>query len=213
MPAIDRVKLRMKIGVHEFEAEGPRDLVIAQLDIWMRAAGLATTPAGDATAAAGDHAGRSPAARDFRPERHPGLGDVFRVDAERQLIILRVRVNGRRRNADAALVLLHGFDTCFGTGDGADVPAVRLRAALAASGHRLRRMDRALAPYVAAGLVHKGGRHKHETYALTAPGSRHAAALVRRFAPPPDGNGPAKTAGDLPRDGADTAATKNDTAQ
>jgi hypothetical protein len=29
--------------------------------------------------------------------------------------------------------------------------------------------------------VHKGGRHKHETYALTASGSRHADRLVRRF--------------------------------
>ena len=40
MPAVERVKLRMKIGLHELEAEGPRDLVMAQLDIWTRLAGL-----------------------------------------------------------------------------------------------------------------------------------------------------------------------------
>jgi hypothetical protein len=178
MPAVDRVKLRLKIGVHEFEAEGPRDLVVEQLDTWMQAAGLAAPSAGDRAGGAAECAERAPAA-DNRP---PALRDVFRVDPERRLVTLRVRLNGRRRNADAALALLHGFDICLGTGDGAATPAGHLREALTASGHRLRRLDRVLAASVAAGLVHKGGRHKHETYALTASGSRHADRLVRRFA-------------------------------
>jgi hypothetical protein len=42
---VDVVKLRMKIGVHELEAEGPRDLVMAQLEIWRQLAGLGANQA------------------------------------------------------------------------------------------------------------------------------------------------------------------------
>lgn len=165
MPGVERVKLRMKIGLHEFEAEGPRDVVMAQLDIWTRLATLSATTDADRAGAAA-----------------PALRDLFHVDKTRQLITLRANVAGRRRNADAALMLLHGFQTCLG-GDGtASVPAARLNAALAASGHRLKRPGRVLTSYVAAGLVRRGGRHKHETYALTLPGAQHAAALVKRLA-------------------------------
>jgi hypothetical protein len=58
MPAIAVVKLRMKVGVHEFEAEGPRELVLAQIESWKQLAGLgAASAAGDVrTADAGDAA-------------------------------------------------------------------------------------------------------------------------------------------------------------
>jgi hypothetical protein len=167
MPAVERVKLRMKIGVHELEAEGPRDVVMAQLDIWTRLAGLPPAAAADRVAGDGD----------------PALRSLFTVDAAQQLITLRASLNGQHRNADAALLLLYGYQTCLGGNGEAEVPAARLRAALAASGHRLKRPDRALTPHLIAGLVRKGGRHKHETYALTTPGSQRAAALVRRLAP------------------------------
>ncbi len=185
MPAVERVKLRMKIGVHEFEAEGPHELVSAQVERWLRAAGLGTTPVDGRPAAADDRALRVSAGEPAGAAADATLKTLYRVDPEQQLITLRVRVNGRRRNADAALLLLHGFDTCLGAGEGSATPAVRLRAALAASGHRLGRVDRALAPYVVAGLVCKAGRHKHETYALTAPGTRRAVALARHLAPVP----------------------------
>jgi hypothetical protein len=60
-PAIEVVKLRMKIGVHEFEAEGPRDLVTAQLETWKQLAGLgaAAAAADGRTAARGDPALRA----------------------------------------------------------------------------------------------------------------------------------------------------------
>lgn len=107
----------------------------------------------------------------------------MREATPRKQITLRATLDGRRRNADAVLLLLYGYQSCLGGGDGTEVPAVHLRAALPGSGHRLKRPDRALTPYLAAGLVRKGGRHKHETYALTARGAQHAAALVRHLAP------------------------------
>ena len=160
MQTVERCKLRMKIGVHEFEADGPRDVVLAHLDTWMRAAGL--RPAGTGATDA------------------PAPGRLFGVDAARQLVTLRVRIDGRRRNADAALLLLHGFETCLGDGNATGVAATRLREAMSASGYRLQRLDRTLAPYVTAGLVQKAGRHKHESYSLTESGGRRAVALAHR---------------------------------
>lgn len=166
MPPAERVKLRMRIGLHELEAEGPRDLVMAQLAIWARLAALPTAAAAAAPANDGDD---------------PALRRLFNVDAERKLVTLRAALAGQKRNADAALLLLYGYRTFLGGGDGTEVPTVRLQTAVAASGHRVQRLDRALMRYISAGLIQKGGRYKRVTYGLTASGAQRADALVRRL--------------------------------
>ena len=166
----DTLRLRMKIDAHEFEAEGPRDAVVAQLETWKHLAGLASrTPASVAAAvsAAGD------------PD--PALGQLFAVDADQKLVTLRASLRGRRRNANAALLLLFGCGTLVAAGNGAEVAPARLAAALRASGYRLKRVDRALAPHLAAGFVQRGGRRKQPTYTLTVSGHQYAAALVRHL--------------------------------
>ena len=164
MPTVENIKLRMKIGAHELEAEGPRDVVMAQLEIWSRLAGL--SPAS------------STANRMVQPA-DSDLAALFTVDRDRQAIALNAPLAGRTRNADAALLLLYGHPRLLG---GAEIPAVRLRAAVAASGHRVQRLDRVLTHYVSSGLVRKAGRPRHETYALTPAGMQRAAALVQRLA-------------------------------
>ena len=178
--SIEVVRLRMKIGAHEFEAEGPRDLVTAQLEAWKQLAGLDRAPQ-DPTSMSIQ--GVTIAAREARTADggDPALRNLFAVDAEQKLVTLRVRPTGQRRNADAALLILYGYRSSFAADDGMDVPAARLKAALAASGHRPKRLDRAIAQHLAAGLVRKGGHHKHETYALTTPGCQHATALARKL--------------------------------
>ncbi len=170
MPAGERLKLRMKIGVHELEADGSRDAVMAQLEIWARLAGLPASGAPSATA---------PALEAGAQQVDAALRAVFLVDPERKLVMLRAKLSGHRRNADSALLLLYGYQTCLGDPDGSDVPAVRLRAAVAGSGLRLQRLDRVLRRYLSAGLVRRGGRRKQPTYALTPSGAQHGAALVR----------------------------------
>jgi hypothetical protein len=167
MRTVGHIKLRMKIGAHELEAEGPRDLVMAQLEIWSRLAGLPPAP--------------STADRSAQPA-DPDLASLFRVGPGRQTIALRARLGGRTRNADAALLLLYGHPRLLGGDSGAEIPAIRLRAAVAASGHRVQRLDRVLTHYVSSGLVRKAGRPRHETYALTPAGIQRAAALVRHLA-------------------------------
>ncbi len=167
MAATDVVKLRVKVGVHELEAEGARDWVEAQLEAWKRLAGLgaANQPAVIRSAAAAP------------PE-------LFAVDVARKLLTLRGAVNGRQRNADAALLILHGYRICFPEVAGNQVPATRLKASLAASGYRPTRFDRALAPHIAAGLIRKNGSHMHESYALTTAGDQRVAALLSQLSSP-----------------------------
>jgi hypothetical protein len=167
MRTVEHIKLRMKIGAHEIEAEGPRDVVMTQLEIWSRLAGL---PSASSSA---DRSAQSAEA---------DLAALFTVDRDRQAIALNARLGGRTRNADAALLLLYGHPRLLGGDGGAEIPAVRLRAAVAASGHRVQRLDRVLTRYVSSGLLRKAGHPRRETYALTPAGIQRAVALVRRLA-------------------------------
>jgi len=95
----DVLKLRMKIGAHEFEADGAREVVLAQLESWKHLAGL-ITDAQSSLAAAGSADANDPA-----------VHQLFSVSADRTSITLRATLRGRRRNANAALLLLYGCDT------------------------------------------------------------------------------------------------------
>ncbi|MBI3782931.1 MAG: hypothetical protein HY270_05975 [Deltaproteobacteria bacterium] len=126
MTAPEMVKLRMKIGAHEFDAEGPHDLVLPQREIWKQLAGL---PGDNKAASAAD----------------TSLVALFAVDQAQQSISLRVALTGQRRNADAALLLLYGYRSCL-TGDTGEISARHLKADLAASGHPSKRLDRVPPP-------------------------------------------------------------------
>ena len=163
----DTLKLRMKIGLHEFEADGPSEVVLAQVETWKQLAGLTAPPTNLSSAA--------PAAGDS----DPALRQLFGMNADQKSITLRATLGGRRRNANAALLLLYGHGSLTAASNGAEMAPAQLGAALHASGYPLKRLDRALAPHVSAGLIHKGGTHKHTTYALTPAGHQYATELVR----------------------------------
>ncbi len=160
----------MKIGAHEFEAEGTREAVVVQLETWQRLMSWAmqSNPASTAPAT-GVAAGPDPA-----------FGQLFGVDAGGK-VTLRASLQGRQRNANAALLLLYGWAISSPGGNGWAVTPARLADAMRASGYRLKRVDRALVPHLAGGLVHRGGPRKQPTYALTAAGHQFAAALARRL--------------------------------
>jgi hypothetical protein len=169
--AMEIARLRVKIGAHEFEAEGPRQIVATYFEAWKQlvavhspSAGAVVPPLTRADAASG-----APAASD------PAGCDLFAVDRQRNLLTLRVSPAG---DADAALLLLYGFRQ-YGVDDGQQLLATRLQAALAASGHRRVRLDRTLARHRAARLVKKTGRRKGSTYELTPAGAQRAETLAR----------------------------------
>src|SRR5262249_20882920 len=134
----------------------------AHFRTWQQLIGVAVTPANDPT-----------------PPPTPSLRDLFTLDARRQLVSLRELPGGALPYADAAVLLLHGFQQFVSSGR--PVPVTRLKAALAASGYPDARIDRSLWRHVGAGLIVKRGRRIGSVYQLTATGSQRADALVQRF--------------------------------
>lgn len=159
----------MKLGAHEFEAEGAPELVAAHFRTWQDL--IAAVP---------------PARPDGAPSALQSSGtprtssplDLFAVDLKRSMVTLRRHPGGAAPHADAALLLLYGFHQSLGE-EGRAVAVTRLKAALNASGHPGVRINRTLERYRAARLIKKRGRRKGSTYELTPSGSQRAATLVK----------------------------------
>lgn len=172
MPTHDpaaRLRLRVKLGTHEFEAVGSPEVVASHFRTWQGL--VARLPRQADVARAADTA---PASRTGHATEAP---ELFVVDPQRELVTLRHYPGGKDQHADAALLLLYGFHR-FLDGDGRAVAVTRLKAALAASGYTDGRINRTLERYRAAGLVAKRGQRKGSRYQLTVNGNRRAAALV-----------------------------------
>jgi hypothetical protein len=166
-PPPERIKLRMKLGEHEFDAEGAPELVAGHLRTWQSLV-AARSPAAAGSPAAGGPAAASTA---------NGSSDVFAVDEQRKLVTLRVHPRSKTPRADAALLLLYALQRTWYARGGA-VPATRVQAALSASGYARSRINRTLETYRRAGLVRQRGRRKASTYQLTATGIQRADALA-----------------------------------
>ena len=171
----DVARLRVKLGAHEFEAEGPRDVVAEHFKTWQQlvassqVAPPALAPVSVATAPVMVPPTTAPT---------PAALDIFAVDASRKLVSLRVYPTGKNQHADAAFLILYGYHECLPR-DGQAVDVSRLKTALAASGYRNARIDRTLAAHVSAGSVVKVGYRRGSTYQLTTSGYQRAATLAR----------------------------------
>lgn len=179
MAAAALARLRCRIGEHELEIEGPTAFVDRQVERWARLAGL--VPAADPPSRDPADPAQQPVFPD-RPAPSPTLADLFHCDASRKLVVPRVVSPGRRRNADAALLVLYGYRLLLP--QVAVVSGATFRTAPAAAGCRVTRLDRILERHIAAGLVTRSGTRKRDLYALTLAGEQRAMALVRERCDP-----------------------------
>ena len=176
-PGTERTKLRVKSASHEFEVEGPPQVVATHFAQWQQliASGLldATGESRRALAAPGNVPADQPPPK------------VFTADKQRNLITLHVRTHGKTAYADAVLLILYGYAQLFGP-DAQQVPAARLKASMVASTMQCGRLDRVLAGHVGAGWLKQSGQRRGSTYQLTPAGYERAEAMVRavRVAPP-----------------------------
>jgi hypothetical protein len=188
---METTRLKMKVGVHEFDAEGPADKVQAQLDQWMTL--IATMPAAKAetqpTAAASNARPTITLPVDAIEEvkTRDGLAapwDIFGWDdADKDLITLRVHPPAsEHRDADAILLVMYGYRKAGKDGAGmAEVPVTKLKEALDVSGIRVPRIDRAAAAYLRSGYLLKAGRGKGGIYRLTNTGFAKAEEMARKL--------------------------------
>lgn len=174
---MDTYKLRVKIGSHEFEAEGPPKDVKTQFEEWKKL--ITSSPRTSLAPDAGT--AKLPATHVTEAQTREGLRapwDVFNIDSKRKLVTLLVHPTGESRDADAALLVLYGYKQAF---EQDEVPVTKLKESLEVSGLRPDRIDRTLSVHIKAGFIMKTGRAKGGKYRLTNTGFSHADAMARKL--------------------------------
>ena len=162
-------KLRVKVGVHEFEAEGPEDAVEGQFALFLE---IARTPPSPRQEAPPGDAGNGNNPRPPAVFNDEMLDRVFKVDQEGQ-VSLRILPQTNNRDSDGLLVLLYGFSRLA---DQPDVLAGRLLKAAKISGLSVDQIDRTIAPHLDA--VTKGGARVGSRYRLKNNGVTRAEGII-----------------------------------
>jgi hypothetical protein len=154
-------RLKIKIGDHEFDAEGPKEMVQAQFEAFKELISLA--PAKD----------EKPRSENEKPSGNgSGVGQlnldkIMRVDG--RIVSLTVRAADVR---EAVLLIMLGQRQFRNV---EQMTGAELLDGLRESGHtRLDRIDRPIQPLVEAGDVIAVGVHRSRTYRLTNTGVQRA---------------------------------------
>jgi hypothetical protein len=157
---MDTYRIKVKIGEHEFEAEGPSDIVQSQFEAFKEL--IATAPRqSDVSTERQGNQGKT-AENSASSAGNPTLDKIMKVDG--RVISLTVRPQAE---STAALLVLLGQKMYRGNGT---VTASELRDGLEHSGYRFARVDRLMQPLCDEGLVIKIGTRKATRYRLTNPG-------------------------------------------
>jgi hypothetical protein len=173
---MDNLKIRVKVGDHEFEAEGPRESVELQFQLFKELVGAAPVR----TPGQAPPAPKPPVIQ--TPTQNGGLVDetpdktvydrLFSVDGDR--LSLHYLPEGENREANALLILLLGYRIITAQ---EQVLGGRLMQGLQQSGLTLDRIDRVLDPYIPS-LILKTGIKKGTKYRLTNIGLARAKVIA-----------------------------------
>jgi hypothetical protein len=166
-------KLKIKIGPHEFEAEGSEESVTAQFQAWKELVAAIPTKAPDKATPSR----LSAVVEEIQTKDgyKTATWDIYECPEE-GMVTLKVQPTGEQRHADAVLLLLWGFKQTTGKDD---VPVTKLMEALSVSGLRVGRLDRVMGDYLKEGLILKGGKAKGGRYRLTNTGAVKAENMAR----------------------------------
>ncbi len=169
---MDNVRLKIRLGEKEFEAEGPREAVEAR---WAEAKDWIMAPTGNT---AGTSVFSSP--RQENPPQTEPKSPVFDVDRGKRTIRLRVlppRGESIQRISYALLLLLYGYHENLGK---SEVQVTRMAEDLRMSGFAgLKRLSRAFSRLETDGLAARNGAGKGTRYRATNPGLTTAANLAQ----------------------------------
>lgn len=167
---MDNLRVKIKIGEREFEAEGAREAVearLAEAQFWLlKEPRNEPNPAKD-----------TPNSEKIEAE-HP----TYDVDRGRRTVRLRVlppRGEVLQRLSNALLLLLYGYNSLLGR---SEVPVTRMAEDLRMSGFAgLRRLSRAFDRLEREGLASRSGAGKGTQYRATLPGLESGKTLAKSF--------------------------------
>jgi hypothetical protein len=167
---VDNLRVKIKIGEREFEAEGTREAVEARLEeakIWLLKESAMETR-------------RIPGPQN--PEKAETEHPVYDVDRGQRTVRLRVlppRGEVLQRLSNALLLLLYGYNSLLGR---SEVPVTRMAEDLRMSGFAgLRRLSRSFERLEREGLASRSGSGKGTQYRATLPGLESGKTLAKSF--------------------------------
>ena len=164
-------KLKVRIGQHEFEAEGPQEIVEKQFAAFSQ---LITQTKSEPVQVDQREDQEGPESAIRQP--NGSLARIFH--AEGKNLSLSALPPGNKREGDAALLILLGHKVLRSsdlvTGEG-------LLAGLKQSGYAVDRADRVVALAIAKGLIMKFGQRRGVKYRLTNSGLAKAESLAEEL--------------------------------
>lgn len=184
---MESFRLRLKVGAHEFEAEGDQETVERQLAVWRdliasipvsSPSTLPSPPPAAPVAGAPIVATPEPAPPLLASVAGDPKGDyakLFRHEGE--IVSLSIHPNGGQRDADAALLILLG-QSVFNNED--QVSGYRVLQGMARSGLPADRADRVFGDHMAQNVI-RFGAHRGVKYRLTNPGITRAREIAKEM--------------------------------
>lgn len=178
-------KLKVKIGQHEFEAEGSQEAVERQFQTFSELVKLPVpVPSQDTPktliSKVGENSAQSNSTMTFSDALDAMMvKKIFHLDGD--IVSLTVLPRTEDRDADAALVILFGYQFCASN---PTVSGDQIYTSLKQSGITVDRVDRLIKPFVesATPLVLKRGIRRGVKYRLTNQGVARAKALAEEMA-------------------------------
>lgn len=173
---MESYRLHVKIGTHEFEAEGSAEVVKEQFEIFKELIGSTS-----AQSLAQEEEPNSITIANSDAESG-GNGDItrrqsilFAHDSKRSLVTLRIPRRGKQGVSESILLVLLGY--CLLRSED-EVGVTKIKTSLAQSGIKAERIDRQTSSDVDNGLLLKMGRAKGSKYRLTNTGRNKAERLM-----------------------------------
>ena len=174
---MDKYKLHVKIGPHEFSAEGPVDDVKEQFDAFKELISTAqAVPTEKIRGADATDSSELESSADTQDERL--LRILYGQNDKRGLVTLRIVRKGKEGIPESILLILLGYLILRNE---EEVGVTKLKLALAQSGIRTERIDRKTVSYVDSGLLIKHGKAKGSRYRLTNTGEAEARRLMEEL--------------------------------
>lgn len=180
--AMEPFRLKLKVGVHEFEAEGTEESVKEQLAVWRElisspgpsAPTLASPPPQASPPPPPADAGETPEADSFREDRRQ-FSKIFKHDG--RVVSLTVLPKGPQSTPDALLLILFGQYVFNGP---EPVSGQTISDGLAMSGVPVPRVDRAWGPHLGSNVLASGVR-RGTRYRLSNTGLAKAREIAKQL--------------------------------
>jgi hypothetical protein len=164
---MDNYRIKVKIGEHEFEAEGPSEVVQSQFEMFKQLIANQPNPIDTTKKEPEQVESRTPPARHFDIQ----LDQICQVSG--RVVSLTVKPNDE---AIAAMLIMLGQKT-FREND--TVTASEIKDGLEQSGYRPTRIDRIMQPLADEGSVIRIGQRKGTRYRFTNQGIAKAKGLAK----------------------------------